>query len=100
MSPSEGAGCPSNSTSPSSAAVIPDRIETIVDLPAPLRPTRPRHRPGYRPRSTPCSARVLPNRLWIPAALATGVGGQRGGDIRLAHIVRPDELQTPPWALP
>ena len=63
MSPSEGAGCPSNSTSPSSAAVIPDRIETIVDLPAPLRPTRPRHRPGYRPRSTPCSARVLPNRL-------------------------------------
>ena len=27
-------------------------------------------------------------------------GGQRGGDVRLAHTRGYDELQTPPWALP
>ena len=29
-------------------------------------------RPGCRLRSTPRSARVLPNRLWIPAACTAG----------------------------
>src|SRR5580704_16486627 len=72
ISPSEGAGCPSRRTSPASGGYRPDRIETRVDLPAPLRPTRPRQRPGCRLRSTPRSARVLPNRLWIPAASTAG----------------------------
>src|SRR5580704_14742938 len=72
MSPSEGAGRPSRRTSPASGATRPDRIETRVDLPAPLRPTRPRQRPGCRLRSTPRSACVLPNRLWIPAASTAG----------------------------
>jgi len=35
---------------------LPVRMETSVDLPAPLRPTRPRQCPGSRDRSTPRSA--------------------------------------------
>src|SRR5215470_2126662 len=53
---------------------MPDRIDTSVDLPAPLRPTRPRHRPGCRLRSTPRSACVLPKCLWMPAASTAGAG--------------------------
>src|SRR5580692_2326691 len=80
-SPSEGAGWPSKLTSPASGGTMPLRMETSVDLPAPLRPTRPRHRPGCRLSPTPRRAYVLPNRLWIPAALATGVpvGGTAAG---------------------
>ena len=93
-SPSEGAGWPSKRTSPASGGTIPLRMDTSVDLPAPLRPTRPRQRPRCRLSSTPRSACVEPNRLWIPAALAAGITGSLIG----AHAA--DELHTPPCAWP
>src|SRR5580693_7287033 len=58
---------------------MPLRMETSVDFPAPLRPTRPRQRPGSRLRSTPRNAWVLPNRLWIPAASTAGDGSEAAG---------------------
>src|ERR1700677_4164003 len=45
---------------------MPDRMETSVDLPAPLRPTRPRHLPASIDRLTPRSARVVPKRFSMP----------------------------------
>ncbi len=67
-----GAGSPSKRTSPASGASSPQRIETSVDLPAPLRPTRPRQRPGWSAVSTLRSACVLPKRLLTPIASTTG----------------------------
>src|SRR6266702_2188503 len=106
-STSEGAGWPSKLTSPASGGMMPLRMDTSVDLPAPLRPTRPRQRPGCRLSSTPRSACVEPNRLWIPAAPAAAVaaagaagmagsliwsGGRRAADaaVRLAVDVAPE----------
>ena len=71
---SAGAGPPSKRTSPVSGASSPDRIETSVDLPAPLRPTSPRQRPGWIAMSTPRSARVLPNCLLDADRLDGGLG--------------------------
>ena len=97
-SPSEGAGWPSKLTSPASGGTRPLRIETSVDLPAPLRPTSPRHRPGYRLRPTPRRACVLPKRLWIPAALAVACAAGMAGSVMRPQAA--DELQSPPCALP
>ncbi len=66
MSPTRGAGSPPNRTVPASGSDRPDRIETRVDLPAPFRPTRPRHCPAAMERSTPRRARVVPNRFSTP----------------------------------
>ena len=45
---------PRSGPCPASGATSPDRIDTIVDFPAPLRPTRPRHWPAAIERSTSC----------------------------------------------
>ncbi len=66
MSPTRGAGSPPNRTVPASGSDRPDRMETRVDLPAPFLPTRPRHCPASIERSTPRSARVVPNRFSTP----------------------------------
>ncbi len=70
--PAGGAGSPSKSTCPVSGASSPLSTETMVDLPAPLRPTRPRQRPASRLRSTPRRAWVLPKCLSIPTAWTAG----------------------------
>src|SRR5580704_11740163 len=72
-SPTRGAISPEKCTLPASGASSPDRIDTIVDLPAPFRPTSPRHWPALIVKSTPCRATVLPNRLSIPV-ISTSAG--------------------------
>ena len=72
MSPTRGAGSPANRTWPASGSARPDRIETMVDFPAPLRPTSPRHSPALRVRSTPRSALVVPNRFSTPVISTSG----------------------------
>jgi len=72
-SPTRGASSPASRTVPESGDSRPDRIDTTVDLPAPLRPTSPRHCPALIDRSTPRSASVLPNRLFTPV-MSTSAG--------------------------
>src|SRR5215212_1082231 len=47
---------PSNSTVPASLGVRPSRISTVVVLPAPFGPSRPKHSPTNTSRSSPLTA--------------------------------------------
>src|SRR5205814_2257915 len=60
---------------PLSPGSRPVRIETSVDLPAPLRPTNACTSPGSTRRSTLSSATVAPKRLLMPVASTTGGAG-------------------------
>src|SRR5262249_10076111 len=67
-----GAGSPLKSTRPASGRLSPVRIDTSVDFPAPLRPTRACDSPGSTVNPTSCSATVAPKCLLTPIAWATG----------------------------
>src|SRR6266545_6334855 len=73
-----GAGSPWNATVPASGRISPVRIETSVDLPAPLRPTRAWDSAGSTVRPTSRSATVAPNRLVTALACTTGTASSTG----------------------
>src|SRR2546421_7852623 len=73
-----GAGAPLNVTVPASGRVSPVRIDTSVDLPAPLRPTSACDSPGSTVNPTPSRATVAPKRFVTPSAAATGMPGETG----------------------
>src|SRR3984957_20444200 len=119
MSPTRGAGAPPNHTVPASGSLSPDRMDTRVDLPAPLRPTRPRHCPAPMDRSTPRSARVVPNRFstpvtstsagavavmaipyWVGWPASVADAGHRAGWDLTRYVSGQEEAQTPPCAAP
>ena len=58
---------------------MPDMMETRVDLPAPLRPTNPKQRPGRRDTLTSRKATVLPNCFEMETASTAGTGSSSIG---------------------
>ncbi len=66
---SSGSVKPSTSSSPSSAITCAVRAFIVVDLPAPLGPSRPTHIPNGTSRSRPSTAVIGPNRLTNPRSL-------------------------------
>ena len=60
------AGRPSTSISPSSAIACAVSSRIVVDLPAPLGPSRPTHVPSGTSRSRPSTAVIAPKRLTTP----------------------------------
>src|SRR4029077_1992438 len=64
---------PSKSIVPSSAVWMPAMVFTIVDLPAPLSPTKPTTSPAWTAKSTRSRAWTGPNRLLTPLSSNNGV---------------------------
>ena len=61
--------------SPPSSAISPAMARSSVDLPAPLRPTRPMRRPGSIVRSAPSSSVRPPRRMTAPEMTRSDIGG-------------------------
>src|SRR5215203_6336745 len=57
---------PRRRASPESLRIKPSNTRSVVDLPAPLGPRKPCTSPLFTDRSSPSSARVLPNVLTRP----------------------------------
>src|SRR4051794_41177153 len=111
-SPSRGdenrTGSPSMRSSPSSGDMLPVRMRTSVDLPAPFSPTRAWTRPGRHVRSARSSARTPGKDLLSPRACRTAVVAdaigsaelqagellvrQGGRDEQVVAALRPHEL--------
>src|SRR5690625_123239 len=64
---------------PSSGVNAPFRTLTIVDLPAPLWPTRPRHSPALTCKVAPSSALTTPKRSRASSTSTRGTGGELVG---------------------
>ena len=64
-----GSSCPSTRSSPASAIAWPVSSRIVVDLPAPLGPSRPRQMPSGTSRSSPSTAVIGPKRLTTPREL-------------------------------
>ncbi|CAJ6525035.1 putative sugar ABC transporter, ATP-binding protein [Burkholderia pseudomallei ABCPW 107] len=71
-SASGGAASPAKRTTPASGLRSPVRIDTSVDLPAPLRPTSACDSPARTHRSTSASAMCGPKRFVSARASTTG----------------------------
>ena len=78
---------PSTSTSPASGASRPSRISTVVVLPAPLGPSRPKHSPRAHLEVEPVHGDDVVVALHEPAA-ADGGRGPAGGR-RVGHFIAP-----------
>jgi hypothetical protein len=63
---------PSTLTSPASRLRYPSRISTIVVLPAPLGPSRPKTSPLSTLKSTPRTASTAPYALRSPLTVIAG----------------------------
>src|SRR5512135_2727403 len=73
---------PSTSTVPSSGCSSPSRISTVVVLPAPLGPSRPKHSPARTSRSRPATATTSLYRLTRPRQAMAGecIRQRKGAD--------------------
>jgi len=71
--PARTTSCPQTSARPASGRSSVARIRTMVVLPAPLGPSRPRTVPGGTLRSTPDRASVSPKRLVSPSVMMVSV---------------------------
>src|SRR5205809_1597350 len=69
---SRTASTPRTRTSPRSGSRRPSRTSTVVVLPAPLGPSRPKIVPAWTSKLTPSTARVSPYALCSPATRMTG----------------------------
>src|SRR5436190_13165830 len=87
---------PSTLTSPESGSRSPSRTSTVVVLPAPLGPRRPKIVPRRTSKLTPSTARVSPYSLRSPSTRMTGSGVPawevitRDGAMREPRPRRPD----------
>src|SRR5690242_14153568 len=88
-----GSSCPSTRSRPSSAIAWPVSSRIVVDLPAPLGPSRPRQIPSGTSRSRPFTAVIGPKLLTTPlssiAPTVLKLPGQPLGQPEVAEPVAP-----------
>src|SRR6185312_5867672 len=85
---SPGSSCPSTRSWPPLAIACPVSSRIVVDLPAPLGPSRPRQMPSGTSRSSPSTAVIVPKRLTTPRSSIAAMRrfsmiGGAGGELAL-----------------